>query len=311
MKSFTSIKAKKRKVPVVLKRDGSYELLAGEGGEEPAPNSSAELYNTFESVLPRLGYWSYDSGSIYLGAKTDSGGVVAEGVVSTFGGKVVVGRSMVKKGAMIYPEMHDKFMDAPQMFNPRVEGGVSWEMTRVMKETNLERELVEVRRFGKEDIEGRTFTLVTESLVRGEKPRKLGKGWGKKGGGSAGHQGGGAVVGLNMFKVVFKLDNTFSLYRVGSEAEVKGKWRITGEKSDQLWATVSAFGFGEGIEGGQFNKGLSGNDERSYWGTVVREEEGGEVRCDGVVLYGIGLEPVAMERFWMKCEEEGKQEEEE
>ena len=34
MKSFTSIKAKKRKVPVVLKRDGSYELLAGEGGEE-------------------------------------------------------------------------------------------------------------------------------------------------------------------------------------------------------------------------------------------------------------------------------------
>ncbi|GMI33910.1 hypothetical protein TeGR_g14010 [Tetraparma gracilis] len=336
LKDFTETYTTSSQCMVALLSDGTFRELGPDDdsiigtGEWDFQGETGELVLSKREKSPSRSL----SGSpdvLFMGVVSREG---AEGASSV---SVPIGR--IATGRMIYPESHGASMEAPYMFDPHFEQTSYCKLRRVLADDAAGEEDALVERFTKARLEARRFYLRSEPLRgkrapedifqarRRRKEEQKSKREKLQDADSA-----GLVTSLSVTEVVLHSNSTFDMVGGLGENRIRGRWQIMGDDRDQLYMSVTRWGFGRGVSGSVFSEGagLTQDDDKSYWGPiseivvgrdgeVVEAAEGeqeewglldgeqrlldGEQRLlevSGAIMLGVGLEPTSVGRFQMR-----------
>jgi hypothetical protein len=356
-KEFTTYPKKFKELLLMLKEDGSFQQYNDDDNDEA----------TSKTVK---GTWDYLDGQLILATDRSTPSTFRDTILV---GKVVaksqnslpdnpltkkeelvnatqaagsntdthlsVPQGSVKVGKFMYPKHHPSFFEQP-IFRPVPTG--SFELRQVLgslnaREREEEDELVE--KFRRTDFYEKRFFLTSHPIEHKPKghlrwsikynkfvedaPRKKKETPQDK-------------IPIRVMELLFHTNNTFSTVAgLGEETILRGKWDIIGNTRNQLWMQVWRFGFGRSVSGSVYSegKGLSDDDDKTYWGEIsyiekedeqstndrgvsdaneetsmenaspladTKDDEAKRLQVKGSVMYGWGLEPQPVARFIMK-----------
>mmetsp|Transcript_35142 Transcript_35142/g.51606 ORF Transcript_35142/g.51606 Transcript_35142/m.51606 type:complete len:559 (+) Transcript_35142:56-1732(+) len=244
---------------------------------------------------------------------------------------LTVPKGKIKIGRFMYPKKHPSFFDEP-IFDPTRTG--SFELRQVLgntpKSTNgwWDEQDDQVEKFKKKELFGKRFFLTSHPIgfTKKNKPR-----WSR----SLKRYVEDPVpinenekFNIRVMELELFSNSTFStMAGLGSSTVLRGRWDIIGKERDQLWMQIWRFGFGRSVQGSTFSegKGLTHNDEKTYWGHIRRQnvenedEDADDVKSEknqllevkGSSFFGWGLEPEPIAMFTMIEKTETSMDEEE